>query len=559
MPGNQNIPITSTLVIDIKTDKAIYFPGETVTFTIDRIVPPGSIIRYRHLLQTIKQVFYSRQTWTWQTPSKDFTGYLVEIYKIEAGREVMNGAIAVDVSSDWKRFPRYGFLSKFPRLSESQMDAVIDILNRHHINGIQFYDWAEKHHKPLAGTVSNPSQIWFDIANRQTYKATVEGYIYKAHQKGIQAMSYNLCYGALNDASDDGVKPEWYLYDDPHHTKMTVFDKGSFLKSPIYLMDPSNPDWQNYLAERNEDFYSIFAFDGFHIDQLGDWGIKYNYNDQPVNVVGGFGSFVQAMKKYHPDKRLIFNAVNQYGQGKIIAGSSVDFLYTEVWNPNENYEDLSHIIRINEKLSNNTKNSILAAHVNYNLADNAGQFNTPGVLFADAVIFVFGGAHLELGEHMLAKEYFPNSNLRMPEDLKKSVIEYYDFLVAYQNLLRDGGTFNNPEIKATDSKVFIKTWPPQTGAVSVIGKSIGNRQILHLINFMTNSLDWRDTNGTKSVPELIYDLKLAYSTNQNVSRVWFASPDLNYGSPIELDFQKNNNHLTFIVPSLRYWDMIMTE
>jgi dextranase len=324
-------------------------------------------------------------------------------------------------------------------------------------------------------------------------------------------------------------------------------------------MDPSNTGWQNYLAERNADMYSVYSFDGFHMDQLGDWGIKYNFDGQPVYVAGTFRSFILAMEKYHPDKRLIFNAVNQYGQEEIMAGSSVDFLYSEVWNPNENYEDLSHIIGVNDQLSNNTKKTVLAAHVNYNLAAKAGQFNTPGVLFADAVIFAFGGAHLEMGEHMLAKEYFPNSNLQMPEDLKKSMITYYDFLVAYQNLLRDRGTFNNPEIYNSDGGVAIKNWPPETGAVSVIGKSIGNRQILHLINFMTNSPDWRDTDGSKKVPDTIYDLKLVYSTNQNVSKVWFASPDLNYGIAIELDFQKNNHNLTFIVPFLKYWDMIVVE
>lgn len=238
------------------------------------------------------------------------------------------GAIAVDVSSDWKRYPRYGFLSKFPKLSESQMDAVIDILNRHHINGIQFYDWAEKHHKPLAGTVSNPSQDWLDIANRPTFKATLEGYIHKAHQRGMKAMSYNLCYGALEDASNDGVSNDWYLFDDVSRFRKTVFNPGDFLKSPIYLLNPANTYWQVYMAKRNTEIYALYHFDGYHIDQLGSWGIKYNYYGQPVTLSECFRSFVRAMKKYLPVKRLIFNAVHQYGQKEIIEDSLTDFLFT---------------------------------------------------------------------------------------------------------------------------------------------------------------------------------------------------------------------------------------
>ena len=54
--------------------------------------------------------------------------------------------------------------------------------------------------------------------------------------------------------------------------------------------------------------------------------------------------------------------------------------------------------------------------MNYNRADNTGEFNTPGVLLTDAVMFALGGSHLELGDHMLCKEYFPNDNLEMDEE-----------------------------------------------------------------------------------------------------------------------------------------------
>ena len=48
--------------------------------------------------------------------------------------------------------------------------------------------------------------------------------------------------------------------------------------------------------------------------------------------------------------------------------------------------------------------------MNYKLGgEGRGYFNAPGVLMANAAIHAWGGAHLELGEHMLTTEYFPNN------------------------------------------------------------------------------------------------------------------------------------------------------
>lgn len=544
----------------LTSDKASYHPGDKVMLTINT-VPAGSFVRYRHLHTVLSEEPLTGTSWSWQAPPADFSGYLVEVFGKENGVDKTIASIAVDVSSDWTKFPRYGFLSSYGKLSDDSMLSVMGNLNRHHINGIQFYDWHYEHHLPLAGTVSNPAGQWKDIANRDTYKSTVQKYISLAHGYSMKAMFYNLCYGALSDAPAAGVSDQWYLYTDAAHTSKTVLNlPAPMFKSNIWLLDPSNSSWQNYLAAKNNDVYSVYDFDGFHVDQLGDWGKNYTYNGTVADLATGYGSFLTAMKSAAPTKRLVMNAVNQFGQQQGIAPSPVDFLYTEVWNPNENYADLARIIQDNDSWANNEKRTVLTAYMDYKLADKAGYFNTPGVLLTNAVIFSFGGSHLELGEHMLCKEYFPNNNLKMSAELSNAMTAYYDFLVAYENLLRDGGSFNTTPVTCTNAKMNIGAWPLQTGKVAVQGKKIGAAQVLHFINFANAAhFSWRDTDGNQTTPVSITGADIEVSYDGPVHKVWFASPDDNHGVPQQLSFTQNGNTIKFTLTQLKYWDMVVIE
>ena len=544
----------------ITTDKASYKPGDNITFLMDKSLPSATKIRYRQLDNVIAETNVTDISWQWTTPSKDFTGYMVDVYNVENGVEKIYGSTAVDVSSDWSKFPRYGFLSAFGQLSNKYMDSVINSLNRLHINGLQFYDWDYEHHQPLAGTSTNPASNWKDIGNRDSYKSTVDYYISSSHAHNMLAMSYNLCYGALNNAAADGVSDQWYMYTDQHHQTKYVLNLPAPFKSKIYLLDPSNTSWQQYIAQKTQDMYAVYNFDGYHVDQLGDLGITYDFNGNAINVPNGIGSFLTAMKNYAPSKHLVMNAVNQYGQQANIATAPVDFLYTEIWSPNEGYSNLSSIITNNNSWSNNSKKTVLTAYMDYNVANNTGYFNTPGVLLTDAVIFAFGAAHLEMGEHMLCKEYFPNNNLQMRPDLQQAIVHYYDFLTGYENLLRDGGTFNNPSINSTDGETVLNNWPPQTGSVSVIGKDMGIRQVIHLINFANTSLfDWRDTNGTQTTPNTFKNISYIFTAAKQVSKLWMASPDINGGVLQSIPFTQSGNSIAFTLPSLQYWDMVVVD
>jgi dextranase len=553
--------VTAAGFTNITTDKAFYKPGDQINFSIEKALPASVKIRYKQSGAVVQSAALTGTSWKWTAPANDFTGYMVELFDTVNGTEKIYGTTGVDVSSDPARFPRNGFLSAYGKMSDAEIKAVMGSLNRYHMNYVQFQDWEYKHHEPLAGAVARPDASWKDIANRDNYAATVKGYIDAAHSYNMKTLHYNLAYGALNDAAADGVSENWYLFDDASHTKkeITTLPQPMF-KSDLNLVDPSNTGWQQYLAAKTNEAYQVYPFDGYQIDQMGNRDkTLYNYNGGTVDLPTTFNSFIKAMKVAMPTKTLVMNAVTQYGQPQI-ASAPVDFLYSEVWAPNESYKDLADIIKANDALTNGAKRSVLAAYMDYDLAGSAGYFNTPGVLFTDAVIFAHGGSHLELGEHMLGKEYFPNNNLQMRDDLKAAMVSYYDFLTAYENLLRDGGTFNNPAITAGDGKTKLNNFPPQTGQVSVIGKDLGTKQVIHLINFANAaSFDWRDRNGTQGAPSPVTNGRFNFTATKAIKNIWVASPDIDGGASRAVTFTQSGNSATFTLPLLKYWDMIVVE
>nr|WP_320060206.1 glycoside hydrolase family 66 protein [uncultured Bacteroides sp.] len=554
--------VKSSLAVDISTDKACYKPGEAILFTADN-VPAGTKVRYRHLTTVIEEKSLRSVTWTWSAPSNDFTGYMVDLYQTESdGTEVILGSVAIDVSSDWTRFPRYGFVATFGQdKTEEVTREEMAYLNRHHINGVQFQDWHNKHHWPLGGTREKLDDTYTDIANRTIYTSAVKNYIKAQHEFGMKSMFYNLCFGALSDAAADGVKEEWYLFKGASHTSKDSHDLPSSWKSDIYLVNPANAEWQKYMAQRNDDVYTNLDFDGYQIDQLGQRGTLYDYSGAAVNLLKGYASFIEAMKAAHPDKRLVMNAVSSYGAKQIAETGKIDFLYNEVWNDEADFDHLRTIIKANNVYGSDKLKTVFAAYMNYNIADSKGIFNTPGILLTDAVMFALGGSHLELGgDHMLCKEYFPNSNLSMNIALKTAMTHYYDFMTAYENLLRDGGSENVVNLSTTNAKVKLSVWPPKVGYVTALSKVVDNRQVIHLINFsQANNVSWRDLNGDMPEPNLLSALPLQLNSTAKVNKIWVASPDVHGGVPQELAFVQKDGTVSFVLPSLKYWSMVVFE
>ncbi|WP_338787086.1 glycoside hydrolase family 66 protein [Metabacillus sp. FJAT-53654] len=553
----------SSIIQHLTTDKASYRPNELIQFTakLPAEYSDGMLkITYFHLDDVISKqkvkVDKKEIHWTWKPPKEDFKGYLVRV-QLDTHSKQDQETIAVDVSSDWSKFPRYGFLSKFHDMSNKDMESVISRLNRYHINGLQFYDWHYKHHQPIKLENNESAAQWEDIANRPTSLHTIRSYIELAHKRNMKTMAYNLLYGAFAEAEKDGVKTEWRLFKDQQRNLHDYHPLPEGWKSDVFLVNPANSEWQTYLINQQKKIYENLPFDGWHIDQLGPRGNVYDYNGNPVVLEESFKPFMEHIKNETPDKRIVMNAVSQFGQ-KHLGDAPVDFLYTEVWDQDKYYSDLKRIIDENNQYSKEKYQTILAAYMNYEFSNQLGEFNTPGILLTNSVIFASGGSHLELGEHMLSKEYFPHENLKLSTSLQSKLLNYYDFLVAYENLLRDNLQEVPITIGSSDWAQFSSQ--PEQGKIWSFAKQKANKKVIHFINFLdATTLEWRDTNANQAEPKNRKPLTVQIEETKPIKNVWMASPDKQNGVPIALPFTQDQNKVIFTLPSLKYWDMVVIE
>ena len=571
------------LITDINTNKSRYSPGESVNIYVDlknntkTKINNGEVsLSFKHLTKDVNSSItktYKLEpgdkttlTFAWIPPNNDYQGYLVEAYvKNTKGNVLDSKTVGVDVSSNWLKFPRYGYLTQYGNSVDPY--NITWQLKNYHINALQFYDWQWKHHMPIKGSVNHPELGWKELAGREVYKNTIENYIKASHDFGISAMEYNLIYGAADNYDKDGsgVKREWGLFDSPGGNQWSMAMPGGWTTSALHFFNPLNKDWQNYILNRELEAITTFKFDGWHADTVGDFGTKYDNNGNAISITTTFKEFLNYAKDRLGNKLLIMNAVGNKGHYDVNK-SNVDAVYTEIW-PWDGFPDYNSLKEVVDQARDESggKSLIVPAYMNYDYSktkseSSPGYFNTPGILLTDAAVFAAGGSRLEIGDDtkMLSSEYFPNRNLIMSEELKKRERNYYDFVVAYENLLRDGQT-------GTANKVFINGYASSKNGegnkVWTFTKKDNNYEIIHLINLLgVQDTSWRDTNANKPVPTKRTNITVKYYYTDTINSVNFTSPDYDNCKSKSLFFTKGSdndgNYIEFTVPSLEYWDMI---
>ena len=556
------------------TEKSMYAPGETAVVCLENLPAEATALRAR--LYSLE-----RCVWDWQLPASkrfplslpdaDGRGYALKVEALDEEQNVLTSAFtAVDVSSSWTKFPRYGYVWDFTPSADAESKA--DEMARYHLNGVQFYDWQYRHHRPLADDLSG----WRDWSGRWISGDTVRAYLRAAHDRGMACMAYNMIYAAnetyLTDGS--GVQADWRLVRANGADFTCDMDAKLGPVGVLQYFNLLNPDWQNYIFAQENRVFEAFDFDGWHGDTIGENGpmrtadggpLGYDADGKPIYLVkDGYTAFLNAAKAAIGDKYLAFNPVGAQGIENVNV-SAVDVLYTEFWPWDRNangrlYDDYYTLHRaiLGACEQSGGKSLIVAAYVNYR--NPKAAFNPATVRMLDCVVFASGGSRIELGNggNMLSDEYFPaDGKKRMDDGLRSAVDRLYDFLVAYENLLRDG---QRPVSRTVRLENLPVSTDGRSDTVWCFAKADSSTEIYHFLNLTGTDDGWRDEEQTKKPPIAHENVKTRLYTDYPVREVWLASPDGESPLPLPLEFQTgrdaNGAYAEFTQPALEYWNLI---
>lgn len=557
-----------------RTEKSMYAPGETAVVCLENLPAEATALRAR--LYSLE-----RCVWDWQLPASkrfplslpdaDGRGYALEVEALDEEQNVLTSAFtAVDVSSSWTKFPRYGYVWDFTPSADAESKA--DEMARYHLNGVQFYDWQYRHHRPLAADLSG----WRDWSGRWISGDTVRAYLRAAHDRGMVCMAYNMIYAAnetyLTDGS--GVQADWRLVRANGADFTCDMDAKLGPVGVLQYFNLLNPDWQSYIFAQENRVFEAFDFDGWHGDTIGENGpmrtadggpLGYDADGKPIYLVkDGYTAFLNAAKAAIGDKYLAFNPVGAQGIENVNV-SAVDVLYTEFWPWDRNangrlYDDYYTLHRaiLGACEQSGGKSLIVAAYVNYR--NPKAAFNPASVRMLDCVVFASGGSRIELGNggNMLSDEYFPaDGKKRMDDGLRSAVGRLYDFLVAYENLLRDG---QRPVSRTVRLENLPVSTDGRSDTVWCFAKADSSTEIYHFLNLTGTDDGWRDEEQTKKPPIAHENVKTRLYTDYPVREVWLASPDGESPLPLPLEFQTgrdaNGAYAEFTQPALEYWNLI---
>lgn len=559
----------------VTTNQAMYQPGSQIVCHIDSLQPETIALQLKllHLNQVVfeKTVCTDLTNISFALPNQDQVGYLLVIEGLDSQGKVRDTSMTgIDCSSSWVKFPRYGYLWDY----EEYADTVgkVKELCRYHINGLQFYDWQYRHHMPI----SPDRKKWRDWSGREVSGETIKKYLNGAHEHGMVCLAYNMIYaGNLSYLADgSGVDTAWRLVKANGEDFTCEMDANCGPVGILQYFNPLNPGWQQYIFSRELEVFSSFAFDGWHGDTIGEMGVMLTPEGEPLGydddgkpiwqVKDTYTRFLNLVKEAIGAKYLVFNPVGAQGIENVNV-SKADVLYTEFWPwdcddrglPYNDYYSIHRAI-LQAAEQSGGKSLVVAGYINYK--NPCASFNIPAVLLMDSVVFASGGARIELGNGggMLSNEYFPDDNRKvMNAKLCASIQRMYDFIVAYENLLRDGQRPVDRVVNIEKTPVSING---QSDTVWCFAKADGMREIYHFINLIGTDSGWQDKDQTKKVPKYQKNLKVTIHTSFPAKEVSFASPDADDLTIQTLFFETGTDdqgdYLTFTLPKLVYWDMI---
>lgn len=489
---------------------------------------------------------------------KKMSGYGVEVELRDQYGILQTVTTAFDILETWEYAPRYGFLSDFAVENEKDQEAL-EILNKYHINMVQFYDWMYRHHQLIPET-----RTFIDPLGRELSITAVENKIKYAHKYGMKAMAYGAVYGAGESFYIENKNSALYK----HNGEPLGF--GNFL----YIMDISRDTmWHDHIIREFEKALNL-GFDGIHMDQ-------YGFPKEAVGLSNGvktvrrlrddFPTFINDVKDYlcrnGQNIPISFNAVNNWPV-EMVAKSREDCVYIEVWPPNYTYQDLYNIIS-NTKRYAPSKQVVLAAYIKpYSEEMNLSlEYAQNTAIMTMATIFACGGFHLLIGEKngILNDQYFPLYRKMEIKDHIDEMRSYYDFIVRYEELLYDFELVDNSMVctGGLNGEYVFKGegFSPKAEANKVwtLIKEKPGYKIINLINFTgIENMNWNEVKYRR--PAEVDNIEVNVLVSEDVKGIFIASPDFDICNSRELDFEYiehgQGRAVSFKIPKLKIWDMV---
>lgn len=375
---------SAKIINKVYMDKSRYNPGDSALISIDVSNTMGSNWSGNLYIDIMhnENVVYSTSkaaeldngasntiNLNWNVPRDDYKGYMVKVY---TGNNDFKTS-AIDVSSSWTKFPRYGYIPDFDNtISKDDVTNQIDSLTQdYYINSYQFYDWMWRHEDPIEKTDGgNVAASWQDAFNRNITWSTVQNYINAVHSKNSTAMAYMMAYAARENYSNYGVNPAWGMYQYKNN-KLEQINDPFVTGTSISFFQPSNTNWQNYIANAYKDCINTGGFDGIQMDQIGQMDNVYDSNGNKYDLQNSFSSLVNSVKsqleinnpsKSYVDFNLVNGATNGWAVDDVTDNANGDINFSELWDKASNYNDIKNYV---QRLRSNKKGTVLAAYMNY--------------------------------------------------------------------------------------------------------------------------------------------------------------------------------------------------
>ncbi len=600
----------NTLIRDVYTDKARYNPGDTAQISVvlsnanaqlasgQVQVSVGRLLTDLTCSSTNLSLFTPTASFTtnvnlnagqgttltfaWQTWLDNFRGYTIDVDFLTNGVPRDSRSSALDVSTTWTKFPRYGWFTDFFQGETAATSSnVVFGLNEYHINVVQFYDWLYKHNHLLPYDCNGQLMDNFTTFDGRNLSIdAITNRVQAAKNCNMSPVAYDLMYGD----STSGIGPEhitWAAFDGPGLSDVTYAYSQN---RTIWLMDVTNPNWQDWIFNQYADAMTRLGFEGIHLDNLGGsqtfnknfavnpTGWLYQYNSSvPIVETSAFPAFINACKSslqtINPVATVTENDVYA-GYISYVAPTATDVYYCEVWGWS-NYGDIQNLIAEGKQYSNG-KAVVLAAYMNYNSSVGAtNTMNESSVRLMDATVFANGAAHVELGEgypiQMLATYYWPEHYPPMPGTLPRVMRDYYDFIVRYENLL-DFNTLGNTSDVTSNAITWSGTHAlsknGQTNTIWTVCKQWHDQyDAVSLINLYGLIDDqWRNA---QPAPAVQTNIVFKYYLSKKVQQVYLATPDDGLGRPTSLAYTDGVDgagyYVQLTVPQLQYWDLLIFD